>query len=246
MPFTFAHPAIVLPLDKLKTRWFSLTGLIAGAVVPDFEYFIRMRIYSIYSHTIGGLFWFDIPLAVLLAFLFHNIVRNNLFDNLPLALSNRLSRYKNFNWAKHFNTHRRVVLISVFIGAFSHLFLDAFTHPQGYFVKLFPGIFNKNIVATIPLYKILQHSFTLVSTVYIVYYLQRMPAGSHANQPALKYWIRVAVFTAIIVALRFWIMPDYQVIANVVVSAISAFLLAIIIVPKFLSVRKKEIFHTEK
>ncbi|MFC0514466.1 DUF4184 family protein [Mucilaginibacter angelicae] len=233
MPFTFAHPAIVLPLDNLKTRRFSLTGLIAGAVVPDFEYFIRMHISSIYSHTIEGLFWFDIPLGVLLAFLFHNIVRNNLFDNLPPVLSKRLSLYKTFNWNGYFKKHWPVVLLSVFIGACSHLFLDAFTHPAGYFVNLFPGMFNRTIIAAVPLYKILQHSFTLISAVYIIYYFRRMPVVHYDNQPSSKYWILVTIFTAIIIALRFWVMPDYRVIANVVVSVIAAFLLAIIIVPIF-------------
>ncbi|HEX8019625.1 DUF4184 family protein [Mucilaginibacter sp.] len=231
MPFTFAHPAIVLPLDNLKTRWFSLTGLIAGAVVPDFEYFIRMRIYSVYSHTIMGLFRFDIPLGILLAFLFHNIVRNNLYDNLPAVLSKRLSPYKTFNWNNHFKKHWPVVLLSIFIGACSHLFLDAFTHPAGYFVKLFPAIFNKTIIAAIPLYKILQHSFTLISSIYIIYYFRRMPVSQQTGQPVSKYWILVTIFTAIVIAFRFWIMPDYRIIANVVVSVISAFLLAIIIVP---------------
>jgi hypothetical protein len=42
MPFTFAHPAIVLPLKHLPKRWYSLTGLIIGSMTPDFEYFIRM------------------------------------------------------------------------------------------------------------------------------------------------------------------------------------------------------------
>lgn len=231
MPFTFAHPAIILPLDNLKTRWFSLTGLIAGAVVPDFEYFIRMHISSIYSHTIAGLFWFDIPLSVLLAFLFHNIVRNNLFDNLSAVLSKRLSPYKTFNWNSYFKKHWPVVLLSVFIGACSHLFLDAFTHPAGYFVRLLPGMFNKTIVAAVPFYKILQHSFTLISALYIIYYFRRIPVAHYDNQPSSKYRALVAGFTAIITALRFWIMPDYRVIANVVVSVISAFLLAIIIVP---------------
>jgi hypothetical protein len=233
MPFTFAHPAIVLPLDNLKPRWFSLTGLIAGAVVPDFEYFIRMHIYSTYSHTVKGLFWFDIPLGVLLAFLFHNIARNNLYDNLPPVLSKRLSPYKTFNWNNHFKNHWPVVLLSVFIGACSHLFLDAFTHPAGYFVKLFPAILNKTIIADIPFYKVLQHSFTLISTIYIIYFFRRMQVGQHVNKPALNYWILVAIFSAIAIAFRFWLMPDYQIIANVIVSIISAFLLAIIIVPMF-------------
>jgi hypothetical protein len=234
MPFIFAHPAIVLPLDNLKSRWFSLTGLIAGALVPDFEYFIRMHIYSGYSHTVMGLFWFDIPLGILLAFLFHNIVRNNLYDNLPMVLSKRLSPYKTFNWNNHFKNHWPVVLLSIFIGACSHLFLDAFTHPAGYFVKLFPAVFNKTIIAAIPLYKILQHSFTLISSIYIIYYFRRMQVSRQANQSVSKYWIVVAVFTTIVIAFRFWIMPDYRILANVVVSVISAFLLAIIIVPIFL------------
>lgn len=236
MPFTFAHPAIVLPFNNLKTRLLSLTGLVVGAIVPDFEYFIRMHIYSIYSHSIGGLFWFDTPLGVLIAFLFHNVVRNKLFDNLPSFLSRRLSPYKTFNWNNYFRKHLLVVLCSIFIGACSHLFLDAFTHPAGYFVKLFPEIFSQAVIATIPLYKILQHTFTLISVLYIIYYIRKMPEGEGhlLNQSTLKYWIMVIICTACIVALRFWIMPDYQTIANVIVSTISAFLIATMIVPQLL------------
>lgn len=86
MPFTISHPAIVLPLTFLPRQWFSLTGLVIGSLTPDFEYFLRMRIKSNYSHTLDGLFWFDLPLGLLLAFLFHNVVRDSLFDNLPISL----------------------------------------------------------------------------------------------------------------------------------------------------------------
>ncbi|MEG1227787.1 MAG: DUF4184 family protein, partial [Flavobacterium sp.] len=41
----------MLPLQFLNKKWFSLTGLVIGSMIPDFEYFIRMRIQSIYSHT---------------------------------------------------------------------------------------------------------------------------------------------------------------------------------------------------
>lgn len=201
-------------------------------MVPDFEYFIRMHIYSIYSHTIWGLFWFDIPLGVLLAFLFHNIVRSKLFDNLPPFLGRRLSPYKTFNWNTYFRKYWLVVLYSVFIGACTHLFLDAFTHPSGYFVKLFPDVFSQSIIVATPLYKILQHAFTLISALYIMYYIRKMPEGQYTDLSISKYWIMVIICTACIIALRFWIMPDYRVIANVVVSAISAFLLALIIVPQ--------------
>ena len=57
MPFTFSHPALILPLKYFPNKWFSLTGLVIGSLTPDFEYFLRMRIKSVYSHTLEGIFW---------------------------------------------------------------------------------------------------------------------------------------------------------------------------------------------
>ncbi len=49
MPFTFSHPAIVLPF--LKKKHFSATALVVGTMSPDLEYFFRMKIQSEISHT---------------------------------------------------------------------------------------------------------------------------------------------------------------------------------------------------
>jgi hypothetical protein len=43
MPFTFLHPAIVLPLTYLPRQWFSLTGLVIGSLTSDFEYVLRVN-----------------------------------------------------------------------------------------------------------------------------------------------------------------------------------------------------------
>ena len=142
MPFTFSHPAIVLPLTFLPRQWFSLTGLVIGSLTPDFEYFLRMRIQSNYSHSISGLFWFDLPLGILLAFIFHNIVRDILFDNLPTILKSRVMKFKMFDWNNYFKRNWLVVTISVLIGAGSHIFWDSFTHDQGYFVQTIPVLTN--------------------------------------------------------------------------------------------------------
>lgn len=233
MPFTFAHPAIILPLTKRDKRGLSLTGLITGAIAPDFEYFIRMRIYSIYSHTVSGLFWFDVPMGTLIAFLFNNLIRNSLYDNLPSVINRRLYPYKSFNWNTYFKKHWPVVLLSILIGACSHLFLDDFTHAQGYFVKIAPGFFTRHIVGSIPLFKILQHTFTLLSALYIVYYIQKMPKTDADNNPTLLYWACIALLSVIIVTVRFWIIPDYRGIANVIVSGISAFMVGLIVTPMF-------------
>ncbi|MFP5043018.1 DUF4184 family protein, partial [Parasediminibacterium sp. JCM 36343] len=117
MPFTFSHPAIVLPLTKCSRRHMSLTGLIIGSMTPDFEYFFRMKIQSTFSHTIGGLFYFDLPVGILLSFVFHNLIRDSLYDNLPKVFKSRLEVFKSFKWNEYFKQHYFVVIISVLVGA---------------------------------------------------------------------------------------------------------------------------------
>lgn len=123
MPFTFSHPAIILPLSYLPKKWFSLTGLIVGSLTPDFEYFIRMRVESNFSHTFYGVFWFDLPLAIIISFIFHSIVKNQLFNNLPINIRSRILIFTEFDWNNYFKQHYFIVLISILIGVASHIFL---------------------------------------------------------------------------------------------------------------------------
>ena len=46
MPFTFSHPAVILPATYLDKKYYCLSALIIGSMTPDFEYFIRMRDFS--------------------------------------------------------------------------------------------------------------------------------------------------------------------------------------------------------
>ena len=97
MPFTFAHPAVVLPGVFLPKHWMSLTGLVVGSLVPDFEYFFRWQVLSLYSHTPAGIFWFDVPVALALCFVFHVVIKKALLENLPIFFKARLLKFKNFD-----------------------------------------------------------------------------------------------------------------------------------------------------
>lgn len=234
MPFTFSHPAIVLPLIYLPRQWFSLTGLVIGSLTPDFEYFIRMRTQSNLSHTISGLFWFDLPLGLLLAFIFHNIVRDCLFGNLPTILKSRLSIFKQFDWNKHFKTNWFVVTISILIGAASHIFWDSFTHDQGYFVQTIPVL--RNTVdffgRQIRILKILQHSSTLLGGLVIALSLFKLPADKKVTgQLNIKYWSILTGLTLTIIAIRLLSGLDYKLYGHVIVTSISAGLIALTLTP---------------
>jgi hypothetical protein len=89
MPFTFSHPALILRLTRLPKRWVSATGLVLGSIIPDLEKFLKMNDGNTFSHTFPGMFWFDLPLAILLSFVFHRAVRDSLIDNLPAFLQAR-------------------------------------------------------------------------------------------------------------------------------------------------------------
>jgi len=234
MPFTFSHPAIILPFKYLPKKWFSLTGLVIGSLTPDFEYFLRMRIKSNYSHTIGGLFWFDLPLGLLLAFLFHNIVRDRLFDNLPTFLKSRFSTFKQFDWNRQFKQTWLVVIISILIGAASHIFWDSFTHDHGYFVQIIPVL--KNSIdffgRQIPILKILQHSSTLLGGVIISFAIYKLPTNKTENKNVnLKYWTILVVLTLTITLARLLNGLELKQYGHIIVTAISAGLISLTITP---------------
>lgn len=234
MPFTFSHPAIVLPLTFLPRQWFSLTGLVVGSLTPDFEYFLRMRIQSNYSHTISGLFWFDLPLGILLAFVFHSFVRDSLFDNLPTILNSRLYKFKQFDWSNYFKKHWLVATISVLIGAASHLFWDSFTHDHGYFVQTIPALTNTVdfLGRQIPVLKILQHSSTLLGGLAIVFALLKLPQDKNVTgQFNIKYWGILTTLTLTIIAVRLLSGLDFKLYGHVIVTAISAGLISLTLTP---------------
>ncbi len=241
MPFTFSHPAIVLPLTYLPKKWFSLTGLVIGSLTPDFEYFLRMKIQSNYSHTLGGLFWFDLPLGLLLAFVFHNIVRDSLFNNLPTFLKSKFSTFHQFDWNKNFKINRVVVTISIFIGAASHLFWDSFTHNHGYFVQIIPALTHAvNFLGTqITILKILQHSSTLIGGLVIAFAIFKLPSEkAERNRTSLKYWALVAGLTFTIIAVRFLGGLELKQYGNVIVTMISAGLVSLITTPLLIRVQE--------
>jgi len=238
MPLTFSHPALILPAKYLPERWVSMTGLIVGSVTPDFEYFIRMKVESEFSHTWIGMFWFDLPLALLLTFIYHYIVRNALICNLPVFLKKRLSRYLDFNWINYFKHNYFKVIICLLISITTHLFWDSFTHPHGSFVKIIP-LLRQNVSLFgfhIPVYNLLQHISSLGGAVVVIYAIMRIPREvKYAKSHAPGYYWLIVIGTGVVVAnIRLLTGLYYGEYNNIAISAISGMLLGSIIAPLFL------------
>ncbi|MCZ2459975.1 MAG: DUF4184 family protein [Chitinophagales bacterium] len=209
MPFTFSHPGAVLPLGYLPKRFFSMTALVIGSIAPDFEYFIRMTDRSYFSHRLKGVFWFDLPLVIILAFVFHAVVRNQLIDNLPALFAKRLQQFKKFDWPAYFKKNVIVVIISALIGTASHILWDAFTHERGIFAadigklkEFYGAVWEYRRFAT---YNILQIVSSIVGIGIVLYALLQLPADKTyvKKNSILPFWLLVLGIALIIVELRF-------------------------------------------
>lgn len=227
MPFTFSHPAIILPF--LKNKKMSATALVVGSMSPDFEYFFRMKMQSELSHTFLGLFLIDFPLCFLVIFVFHGIIKKPLIDNLPLFLKSRLQLLRNFNWFDYLKKNVFLVLISFLIGALSHLFWDSMTHWDGYLVQRIT-FFNEEVM-TIPIYKIAQHLSTVVGLAILFFYIHNLAVDVTILKSSLfKYWFMTIAFAAVILIARFMFGLQIEEIGSVIVSILFSGMLALTVV----------------
>lgn len=210
-----------------------MTALIIGSLAPDFEYFLRMRVKSIYSHSFIGLLWFDLPLTILLAFIFHNVVRNVLVRNLPNFLAARLITFNKFDWNSYFERHFVVVIVSALIGAFSHIAWDSFTHEDGFAVERITFLSNSVNVAgkDFPVFKLLQHGSTVIGALVIVWAILSLPKQETkvaTVQPG-RYWVIVSAICLVVLRANLKMGLDPSMFGHLGVVIISGTLIGLIL-----------------
>ncbi len=196
MPLTFTHPALVLPLARMKSNTWSATGLIIGSMAPDFEYFFRMKAFSAYSHTLWGILYFDLPVTFLLSILFHLVIKGPLFANLPRYFKNRSYPLLSYNFLGYLKENKIAFIISATIGSASHIFWDAFTYREAYFVQFFSSLTRRVDVGeiSIGIYKFVQYGSTVLGGLIILIYIHFLPKGKNPfpNRINYTYWLIIA------------------------------------------------------
>jgi membrane-bound metal-dependent hydrolase YbcI (DUF457 family) len=212
MPFTLAHPAIILPLNKSKR--FSITALIAGSMVPDFEFFFQLREVENIGHHWYGILLFDFPVALFFCFIFHNLLRNALVINLPASMRNRVAGVPDFDWNSYAWTNKWTVALSLFTGIASHILLDGFTHYDGLFTELFPLLATKISISSfaIPVYFLLQLLFSVMGLVVVCYTILRLPQQQTtiSEEKNKWYWPLFAFTVSLLLCIRLVGWPQYN------------------------------------
>ncbi|MBV8255294.1 MAG: DUF4184 family protein [Chitinophaga sp.] len=201
MPFTISHAAVASPFYRTDRRSLSLSGLIIGSMVPDFLYFFRLNPYADDGHHLLGIFLYDIPLALLLAYAWHHWWRYPVMKYAPPFAAARLQRYQYFNWHRYFTRHYKVVLKSVLLGIATHLLLDAFTHQAGFFVMLSPSL--QGNWGKMPAWYWMQILTSVAGLIILFYYFFKIPIKRKRKQTAtsrstLIFWGGTALISFLI------------------------------------------------
>lgn len=245
MPFTFAHPAIVLPLLKNKNRYFSATGLIVGSMAPDFESFINFGDRKVYSHYWSTAFLYDIPIALIVCFVFHLIVRDALIKNLPSAIKSRFVFGIAFDWLLHFKNKYYIIIPSIVIGILSHLFWDAFTHLN----FMYPNSKSSTIsIYHFRIYILLQYFCSIIGLIVITRSLILLPKKRIQKDSTGKfeYWIYIILLSVLIASYVFTNVSDqdsidFIYVINVSISSALLSLVSISAVYRVLVFRRQQL-----
>ncbi|KQW46554.1 MULTISPECIES: DUF4184 family protein [unclassified Roseateles] len=188
MPWTFAHPAAILPLRRLCPRWLSLPGLVIGSLTPDLGYYGGQLSLASFSHTPLGIAVCCLPLGLLLLALLLRL-RRPLTVLLPTP-HRQLIR-------SHIGSPARLVAVKVLIaaqsialGATSHVLWDSFTHGGHWGVSLLPFLSLHVFDAgnrQIYVFNVLQHLSTVMglAAMTVTYRRAIRATASSASLPEL-------------------------------------------------------------
>jgi hypothetical protein len=209
MPWTFAHPAAVLPLRRFSGPGrLSFAALIIGSMSPDFLYYVGLFDRANFTHTPLGVFVVCLPAGLLVLCLALSM-RDPIAQILPQPHREALLATRS---VLPYLTLRSLSLVaaSIGIGATTHILWDAFTHEGRFFVKhieflrvpLFAALNREFRV-----FNILQHASTLLGVTLLtgVYYRHARRFGSFFTLVAAdrrRYTVLVVVaLVAIVCAL---------------------------------------------
>lgn len=184
MPLTIAHPAAVIPIQRVFQRWAVPSALVIGSLIPDLAYVLPIGVSRAESHSVGALFWFCLPVGCTLYVVFHLLLKRPLLSLLPAVLARRLSSVSGEDQrlpARSWFT----VSTSLLLGAASHDAWDAFTHEGTWAVRtlefLQVELFSVGSYRVF-VYKALQHVSTVIGILGIscwtFYWLRGAPVGS--------------------------------------------------------------------
>jgi hypothetical protein len=249
MPYTLSHPAAVLPFTK---RGLPLSALVVGSMAPDFPYFLRWPA-AVYGHTLPGIFFFCLPVGLLVLFVFHFILKRPLLSLLPVSHQERLipiaSEFRCDSWRSFL-----LIVLALLVGVCTHIVWDLFTHVDTWVFRRAPVLDTALFEVwgtAIQVYKLLQYGSTAFGLIILMWFYLRWlkqaphePVWSPVHLPTRtrrQLVIAMILFALITPCLQYWWLFPHTVslgalkpyVRKVVISSMTWFFLELLVFSAF-------------
>lgn len=120
MPFTFSHPAAVVPL----ARSLPASALIIGSIVPDLGYYVPLPWDALWMHTPAGSVKADLACGIAAYALWWWVVVPAGAEILPAAWRRRITTSR-----PQLGARRMIAVVTaLYVGTLTHIVWDAMTH----------------------------------------------------------------------------------------------------------------------
>jgi hypothetical protein len=173
VPWTFAHPALILPLKKVFPKQLYFLGLVVGSIVPDLGYYMGLWSLSSFAHTLKGVVCVCLPFGLFMVYVLY-LAGPYIAILLPDPHRTAFLGFVKIEDRLEVKS-ACFLLIAIILGSLSHLLWDSFTHASGAIVKSSELLQAEIIkVGTLHIYgyTLMQHlsSFVGVAILFWVYY----------------------------------------------------------------------------
>jgi Domain of unknown function (DUF4184) len=202
MPFPLAHPAAVLPLRRYCPRRLNFPALVIGSLCPDIGYAFGRLHVDRFSHRFIGSFGFCLPVGLFLLLIFYR-VRWPLVQQLP-GRQRRVFEPFCLRPAGPF----WIIVVSLLLGAWTHILLDSLTHDHGWLVEHLPVLQTNVAIGSghFHLCDLLYAACTFAGAIYVALaylnWLQRAAGASTWIFSGFK-WVAAGMFAALTLLISF-------------------------------------------
>ncbi len=232
-----------------------MSAIVMGCFAPDFPHLLSLSPDTLLGHTFVGMFVFDLPLAIAALWLFHAFIKQPMLLFLPagirLRLTSSVNNFPFWPWER-----LSLIALSILIGAATHIFWDAFTHPNSWICQHWAylrGSVELPVTGEMQIYKLLEYASSILGLAVVAVWIWRWygatkPSTAPVVEPVDAAQCRTFVAVLPVLAMlggalrayhkngiQLQIRPIVHFTADVVVSAITFFLLELLVYGVILS-----------
>ena len=180
-----------------------------------------------------GILLFDLPVAFLVAFVFHTLVKYPLYKASPAWFQSKVNHILNYNWVWILQKRIWIVVISICIGVGTHLLFDGMTHHDGWMVVLFPAFTQKIsfLNFTMPIYDMLQYSLSLLGLYCLFTFWQSLETRIvlvPKDDSTKQFWMLTLLGAVLAIACRIFFFPEFISFWDGFMMSVGAFLYGIV------------------